>query len=84
MNEQQAGRLREYERTGVGDEYDQERDMGEQPGLSGGEFPGAEEVTDEMSAELEPDGQETTFGGRLGDYGPEGAIGTIDEGNATT
>lgn len=73
--------LPDPERTGVGNEYPDERTMDDQPGLSGGEYPGAEEQTDVMSDDLSPAGKETTFGGRLGGYGPEGAIGTLDEGN---
>lgn len=75
--------MNEYERTGVGDEAADERDMTEQPGLSGGEFPGAEERTDEMSEELTPAGETTAYGGRLGDYGPEGTIGTVEPGSAS-
>lgn len=72
------------ERTGVGDEYPDERTMDEQPGLSGGEYPGAEEETEAMSEELPPSGDATTFGGRLGTPGPEGTMGTIDETEATS
>lgn len=74
--------LPDLERIGVGDEYPDERTMDDQPGLSGGEYPGAEEQTDVMSDDLTPGGEETTFGGRLGGYGPEGTMGTLDEGNA--
>ena len=74
--------LTDLERTGVGDEYPDERTMDDQPGLSGGEYPGAEEQTDAMSEALTPSGEDTTFGGELGDYGSEGTMGTIDEGNA--
>ena len=74
--------MSEYEREGIGDEYPDELTMNDQPGLSGGEYPGAEEQTDAMAGALDPAGGSTTFGGRLGDYGPEGAMGTIDEGNA--
>ena len=72
------------ERTGVGDEYPDERTMDEQPGLSGGEYPGAEEETEAMSEELPLSGEATTFGGRLGTPGPEGTMGTIDETEATS
>jgi hypothetical protein len=72
------------ERTGVGDEYPDERTMDEQPGLSGGEYPGAEEETEAMSEELSPSGEATTFGGGLGTPGPEGTMGTIDETEATS
>ena len=72
------------ERTGLGDEYPGERTMDEQPGLSGGEYVGAEEQTEAMSEELDPDGEATTFGGRLGAPGPEGAMGTIDETDAVS
>jgi hypothetical protein len=72
------------QRTGVGDEYPDERAMDEQPGLSGGEYPGAEEETEAMSEELTPRGEATTFGGRLGTPGPEGTMGTIDETEATS
>jgi hypothetical protein len=71
------------ERTGVGDEYSDQVTMDEQPGLSGGEYPGAEEETEAMSEELPPSGEATTFGGRLGMLGPEGTMGTIDETEAT-
>ena len=74
--------MSEDEREGIGDEYPDERTMNDQPGLSGGEYPGAEEQTDVMAGALDPSGGSTTFGGRLGDYGPEGAMDTIDEGNA--
>ena len=33
--------MSEYEREGIGDEYPDERTMNDQPGLSGGEYPGA-------------------------------------------
>jgi hypothetical protein len=72
------------ERTGVGDEYPDEQTMDEQPGLSGGEYPGAEEETEAMSEELSPSGEATTFGGRLGTPGPEGTMGTIDETDAAS
>ena len=72
------------ERTGVGDEYLDQVTMDEQPGLSGGEYPGAEEETEAMSEELSPSGEATTFGGRLGAPGPEGTMGTIDETEATS
>ena len=72
------------ERTGVGDEYPEERTMDEQPGLSGGEYPGAEDETEAMSEELTPSGEATTFGGRLGTPGPEGTMGTIDETDAVS
>jgi hypothetical protein len=72
------------ERTGVGDEYPDQVTMDEQPGLSGGEYPGAEEETEAMSEELPPSGEATTFGGRLGTPGPEGTMGTIDETEATS
>lgn len=55
-----------------------EQTMDEQPGLGGGEFPGAEDETDSMSDELAPDGEATAFGGHLGEPGPAGTIGTID------
>lgn len=74
----------ETERTGIGDEFPDERTMDAQPGLSGGEYPGAEDVTDAMSETLTPRGEDTTFAGALGGYGPEGAMGTIEEGNAET
>jgi hypothetical protein len=35
-----------------------------------------------MSEELTPSGEATTFGGRLGEPGPEGTMGTLDETNA--
>lgn len=69
-------------REGVGDEYPAEQAMNEAPGLSGGEYPGAEDVTDEMSDELPPEGDDTTFGGAFGGYGPAGTIGTVEQGNA--
>jgi hypothetical protein len=72
------------ERTGVGDEYPDERTMDEQPGLSGGEYPGAEEEIEAMGEELPPSGEATTFGGRLGTPGPEGTMGTIDETDAAS
>jgi hypothetical protein len=72
------------ERTVVGDEYPDEQTMDEQPGLSGGEYPGAEEETEAMSEELPPSGEATTFGGRLGTPGPEGTMGTLDETEATS
>ncbi len=71
------------ERTGVGDEYPEEDAMTAAPGLSGGEYPGAEAVEEDMSGDLTPAGEATTFGGALGDYGPAGAMGTIDQGNAS-
>lgn len=77
--------MSETERTmreGVDDESPAEQAMNEAPGLSGGEYPGAEDAADEMSAELPPDGEDTTFGGALGGYGPAGTIGTIEQGNA--
>ena len=67
---------------GGGEEYPDERTMDDQPGLSGGEYPGAEEQTGVMSETLTPSGEATTFGGELGDYGPKGTMGSIDEGNA--
>jgi hypothetical protein len=72
------------ERRGVGDEYPDEQTMDEQPGLSGGEYPGAEEETEAMSEDLSPSGEATTFGGRLGTPGPEGTMGTLDETGATS
>ncbi|MDQ2830200.1 MAG: hypothetical protein M3Y74_14295, partial [Chloroflexota bacterium] len=72
------------ERTGVGDERPEEDTMNAAPGLSGGEYPGAEGVEDDMSDALTPSGEATTFGGALGDYGPGGTMGSIDEGNAVT
>jgi hypothetical protein len=72
------------ERTGVGDEYPDERTMDKQPGLSGGEYPGAEEETEAMSEELTPSGEATTFGGRLSAPGAEGTMGTLDETEATS
>jgi hypothetical protein len=72
------------ERTGVGDERPEEDTMNAAPGLSGGEYPGAEGVEDDMSDALTPGGEATTFGGALGDYGPGGTMGSIDEGNAVT
>lgn len=72
------------ERTGVGDEYPEEDTMNAAPGLSGGEYPGAAGVEEDMSGALTPGGEATTFGGARGDYGPAGAMGTIDEGNAIT
>ena len=72
------------ERTGVGDEYPDEQTMDEQPGLSGGEYPAAEEETEAMSEELPSSGAATTFGGRLGAPGPEGTMGTIDETDAAS
>ena len=77
------GRRTMPERTGVGDEYLDEQTMDKHPGLSGGEYPGAEEETEAMSEELPPSGEATTFGGRLGTPGPEGTMGTIDETEAT-
>ena len=52
-----------------------EQTMDEQPGLSGGEFPGAEDETESMSDELAPDGEATTFGGHLGEPGPPAPLG---------
>jgi len=72
------------ERTGVGDERPEEDTMNAAPGLSGGEYPGAEGVEDDMSGGLTPGDEATTFGGALGGYGPAGTMGTIDEGNALT
>ena len=83
MSESERTGLREPERTGVGDEYPDERTMNAQPGLSGGEYPGADEVADEMAEALTPDGEETSFGGAVGGYGPEGAMGTVEPGNAS-
>lgn len=74
--------MNESEYTASGDEYPDERVMEPEPGLSGGEYPGAEEVTEDMSAALEPRGDMTTFDGAVGGYGPEGAMGSVEEGNA--
>ncbi len=71
------------ERTGAGDEYTEEDAMTAQPGLSGGELPGAEAVEEDMDGNLTPGGEATTFGGALGGYGPAGTVGTIDAGNAS-
>ncbi len=71
------------ERAGVGDEYPEEDTMTAAPGLSGGEYPGAEGVEEGMSGDLTPAGEATTFGGALGDYGPDGTMGTIEAGNAS-
>ncbi len=71
------------ERVGIGDEYPEEDAMTAAPGLSGGEYPGAEAATETMSNDLTPGGAATTFGGALGDYGPSGTMGTIDDGNAS-
>jgi hypothetical protein len=84
LDNEDPNRRTTRERTGVGDEYPDERTMDEQPGLSGGEYPGAEEETEAMSEELPPSGEATTFGGRLGTPGPEGTMGTIDETEATS
>lgn len=56
--------------------------MGAQGGLSGGEYPGAEDVTDAMSETLTPDGEDSTFGGATAEQGPLGTMGTIDPGIA--
>jgi len=75
--------IERLERTGIGDEYPEEDTMNAAPGLSGGEYPGAEGVEDTMSEDVISAGDETTsFGGAYGGYGPEGTMGTIDEGNA--
>ena len=74
--------MAEYDREGVADDLIGQQTMGEEPGLAGGEFPGAEDEVEDMSEHLEAPGQATTFGGRYGSLGPEGTIGTIEEGNA--
>ncbi len=63
-------------------QYDDAETMGDAPGLSGGEYPLAEEQLDVMSDELTPAGEATTFGGAVGGYGPAGTMGTVDDGNA--
>jgi len=70
------------ERSHPDRQYDAAETMGDAPGLSGGEYPLAEEQLDVMSDELTPAGEATTFGGALGGYGPAGTMGTVDEGNA--
>ncbi len=54
--------------------------MDAQSGLSGGEHPGAEEVTDAMSGALMAEGEDSTFGGATAEQGPLGTMGSVELG----
>ncbi len=61
------------------DEAYTETETDGEPGLSGGEYPGSEDELAVKAGDLLPEGESTTFGGALGDYGPAGTMGTIDD-----